>query len=320
MSYTDADSASLSGAPDAVGPARHPRWLGAVLWFLAVILMLATASYQRRTGPTYELRETMTVEGQTYAVRLIRSQETTEQARVAIPAPTDGITAQVLWRRYPTDDAFAPLPMAVETVDGESELVAYLPIQPSAGKLEYWVEVQGPDGTVRLPDLGGGTEGGDTAILRYKDPVPLALLLSHVLCMFFAVLIGMRAALGALFAPFGIRRLAWISFGLMSVGGMILGPFVQKFAFGAYWTGWPFGYDLTDNKTLIMWGAWAVACFILHRRADEGDRMSRLTVLVATVVMVSVYLIPHSMRGSELNYEAVDSGTEAAEAIGTSRN
>ena len=33
------------------------------------------------------------------------------------------------------------------------------------------------------------------------------------------------------------RLLAWLAFGTLTVGGMILGPIVQKHAFGAYWTG-----------------------------------------------------------------------------------
>ena len=38
---------------------------------------------------------------------------------------------------------------------------------------------------------------------------------------------------------------------LLAVGGFILGPLVQNYAFGELWTGVPFGWDLTDNKTLI---------------------------------------------------------------------
>ena len=38
---------------------------------------------------------------------------------------------------------------------------------------------------------------------------------------------------------------------------------VQKAAFGAYWTGFPFGYDLTDNKTVLMWLAWVLAALAM---------------------------------------------------------
>ncbi|MBK5098668.1 MAG: hypothetical protein JJE01_12850, partial [Gemmatimonadetes bacterium] len=42
----------------------------------------------------------------------------------------------------------------------------------------------------------------------------------------------------------------------------------------------------------------------------------RALVLVASVVTVFVYLIPHSVQGSELDYDAIDRGVPAEEAIG----
>jgi len=107
----------------------------------------------------------------------------------------------------------------------------------------------------------------------------------------------------------------------MTVGGMILGPIVQKYAFGAYWTGFPWGYDLTDNKTLIMWVVWIAAAGALGwkaRDAAPGWR-ARFTVLAAAVVMTGVYLIPHSLRGSQLDYDAVDAGVSAEDAVRTGR-
>ena len=106
---------------------------------------------------------------------------------------------------------------------------------------------------------------------------------------------------------------------LVGIGGLVLGPIVQKYAFGAYWTGWPFGEDLTDNKTLAMWLAWVVAVFVLGRRRDPADRVARWTVAAAAVVMLAVYLVPHSLRGSQLDYAKVEGGGAAKDAITTGR-
>ena len=114
-----------------------------------------------------------------------------------------------------------------------------------------------------------------------------------------------------------MRKLAWVTLGLMTVGGLILGPIVQKYAFGAFWTGVPFGWDLTDNKTLIMWLVWAAVCgFFVWKRA-KSVRTERIGVILAAVVMVVVYLIPHSLRGSELDFDALDEGAPASEAVRT---
>jgi len=295
------------------------RVTGALLWVLAVILMLSAAVYQRLTGPTNPMRGEIVVDGQPQRYRLPRSEESVRDARVAIPSPAPGAMGMVTWRRYPTDDAFQSILMAEEVgEDGKTVLVASLPAQPSAGKLEYRVDVTSAAGTVRIPEEVGATDDA-TIVMRFKDPVPLPVLISHIAFMFFAVLIGMRAALGALFAPAGVHRLSWVTLGLMTVGGMILGPIVQKYAFGSYWEGIPFGYDLTDNKTLIMWVVWIGACAVLgwKPRAQSSSWRARTAVLAAAVVMTAVYLIPHSLRGSELDYGAVDAGTPPSEAIGT---
>ena len=70
----------------------------------------------------------------------------------------------------------------------------------------------------------------------------------------------------------------------MIPGGFILGPLVQKFAFGEYWTGWPFGGDWTDNKTLAALVAWLVAWAICRWR----PRFQRPAVLLAAIVMFAV--------------------------------
>lgn len=296
-----------------------PRLTSALLWALAVALMLSAAVYQRLTGPTNPMRGSLVVEGAPQRYRLLRSEETVREARIAVPAPGAEATGRLIWRRYPTSEEFRTLEMAPETTqEGRRELAAYLPAQPSSGKLEYRLEVDTPEGLVRIPS-GEQEHGEATIVLRYKDPVPLPILLSHIAFMFFGVLIGMRAALGALIAPRGMHGHAWTTLTLLTVGGMLLGPIVQKHAFGAYWTGFPWGYDLTDNKTLIMWLVWIGACAVLGWKRPEGAPRwrARLAVLAAAVVMTVVYLIPHSLRGSELDYSAVDSGVPAAEAVGT---
>jgi uncharacterized membrane protein len=213
----------------------------------------------------------------------------------------------VMYKRYPTGDPFTAIPM--ESVAGD--LQAMLPAQPAAGKLEFYVVLSTPEGRIRIPD------GEETLIMRFKDPVPLAALVPHVICMFIALLVGVRTALGALFYPEGVKRLAWTTLVLMTLGGMILGPTVQKYAFGAFWTGWPYGYDLTDNKTLIMWLVWVGVVLVLWKRPSPRDWVVRGAMLVAATVMLAVYVIPHSLRGSELDYQEmqVETGWRGADPL-----
>ena len=293
------------------------RTISIVLWIMAFLLMLGAGVYQRLTGPTHPMRGSIEVAGEPVTYRLVRAAWTDDQARIEVPSVPGVDGGVVSWRRYPTEEAWSQEPLVL---DGES-WIASLPIQPAAGKLEYSIDLSVEGSQVRLPEVEQGN-----AILRYRDPVPLGVLLPHIFFMFFAVLIAWRAGLGALIHPYGMRRLAWWALGLFTVGGMILGPVVQNYAFGAYWTGIPFGWDLTDNKTLVMWLAWLVAAVVLERvarRDPQGSPVSdrsgggvRGLVLVASVVTVFVYLIPHSVQGSELDYDAIDQGVPAEEAIG----
>jgi hypothetical protein len=269
--------------------------------------MLAAAVWQRLTGPTHPRRGTTEIAGQDVRWRLLRSSLSGEPFMVVLPAP-EGVTGAVHYRRYPTGEPFRGVAMSRE---GET-LVGLLPTQPPAGKLEYYVALTTPAGPVRVPE-------GEPIVMRFKGDVPALVLIPHVVTMFVSMMIGIRAALAAALGRPESRRYAWVAVVGIAIGGLVLGPIVQKYAFGAYWTGWPFGGDLTDNKTLGMWLAWVAAVVVFWRRRDPLDRVARWTTIAAALVMIAVYLVPHSLRGSQLDYSKVQSGGAAEDAIVTGR-
>lgn len=323
-------------------PAERPKssllglLLGFFLWITAITLMFGAIVYQRTTGPTYPYRGSFTAGAEEHSYKLIRSKETTSDAIVALPDPGPDAAGVLYWRRYPLQEEYTPVPLTRDMTevlaaapsdehegireDLEGKIFAPLPKQPSAGKLEYYVEFRtGVSGSseIRIPTHPEDDPDAENIVIRYKDPVPSSILWPHVLFMFFSVLIGIRAGLSAIVQPRMMRAYAWTALIGMSIGGMVLGPIVQKYAFGAYWTGFPWGYDLTDNKMLIMWIVWIVGCSTIGLRAKAKEGIGRFVIICAMIVMMGVYLIPHSMRGSELDYEKLDSGVAPHEAIGT---
>ena len=107
--------------------------------------------------------------------------------------------------------------------------------------------------------------------------------------------------IAGLYVIFKISR--YKLYGILTVvflllGGFVLGPIIQKYAFGAFWTGFPFGMDLTDNKVLFAMIFWILAVALNIKKERPN------LVLVASIVFFLVNLIPHSMFGSELNYES----------------
>jgi hypothetical protein len=133
--------------------------------------------------------------------------------------------------------------------------------------------------------------------MRFKGPVPLYILLPHILCMFLGLLFSTRTAIEALIKGAKTYKYAIWTLIFLIPGGLILGPMVQKYAFGAYWTGWPFGHDLTDNKTLVMVLAWAFTIYKLKK-----DPSNRFWPVAAAIIVLVVYLIPHSVLGSQIDY------------------
>jgi len=279
----------------------------ALLWSTAFFLMAGAAVWQRLTGPTHPKRVHAEVAGQDVRVRLLRSAVSGEPFLVSVPAP-EAVSGVVRYRRFPTSEPFQDVAMRHEG----GALVALLPTQPPAGKLEYAVVLSSAGREVPVPAEG-------PVVMRFKGDVPAGILVPHVVAMFFGMMIGVRAALAAALGRPEALRYAWVTVVLVGIGGLVLGPIVQKYAFGAYWTGWPFGEDLTDNKTLAMWLAWVVAVFVLGRRRDPADRVARWMVAAAAVVMLAVYLVPHSLRGSQLDYAKVEGGGAAKDAITTGR-
>jgi len=254
------------------------------LWALAFLVMVTAAVHQRRTGPTHPLRGHVDIGEQQLTYRLPRSAENVRDAKIVIP--DTGVSARVLWRRYPTEDPFTVVFMAPEQSGDKMVLTANIPPQAAAGKIEYKIEI----GNSTIPD-------DETVVLRFKGPVSAPVLILHILIIFAAMLTSTRAGLGALFGR-DEKRLSWVTLCLIFVGGMILGAFVQKAAFGAYWTGWPFGSDMTDNKTLFMFAGWLAACLLFM-----FPKVKRVAVVLASILTLVVYLIPHSLRGSQLDYQ-----------------
>jgi hypothetical protein len=269
--------------------------------------MLAAAVWQRLTGPTHPRLGHTEIAGQDVRWRLLRSSVSGEPFMVALPAP-GGVTGAVHYRRYPTEEPFREVAMSREG----GTLVALLPTQPPAGKVEYYVTLAAPGGPVRVPE-------GEPVVMRFKGDVPALVLIPHVVTMFVSMMIGIRAALAAALGRPESRRYAWVAVMGIAIGGLVLGPIVQKYAFGAFWTGWPFGEDLTDNKTLGMWLAWVAAVVVGERRRDPADRIARWTTVAAALVMIAVYLVPHSLRGSQLDYARAQAGSAATDAITTGR-
>ncbi len=276
-----------------------------LFWVLAFVIMVAAAVYQRMTGPTHPVSGKVTIQGTEIAYTLTRSSEGEYEQEVPITVADPGVTGRLLYKRYKTSDTLTAIPF----VRSGEKLVVMLPHQPAAGKLEYHVELDVKGTPARLPESG-------SIVTRSRDSVPAWILIPHVAIMFIGMMFGVRAGLEIFRKdPRPYTHVLWTTI-LLAIGGLIFGPIVQKYSFGAYWTGWPFGGDLTDNKTIVMVIVWLVAWFANRRFKDASPTgYAKWVILASLVITLATYLIPHSMFGSELKYEELDQPRPVATVI-----
>jgi hypothetical protein len=258
----------------------------ALLWLLAFVLTVILAVYQRLSGPTYPIRGTESLAGAKVSYNFYRSWTSGETLPVQITSSGDNNTARLYYRRYPLikGENWSVSPM----VKNGHIYTAAIPTKPPAGKVVYKVRVL--NGTRDL-----WLNHGQPAVARFKGKIPVVLLIIHVIFMFAGLLLGVRTGLEALNKSGKVENFVFLTMAVVFLGGLILGPLVQYYAFGALWTGFPLGGDLTDSKILFVMLAWLGAFFLRKK--------SRGWVISAAVLMITVYLIPHSLLGSELNYK-----------------
>jgi hypothetical protein len=273
-----------------------------ILWFLAFLITIAAAIYQRETGPTYPKKLDIPVNDTVQELKLVRSLGLNEKPEVRLNINDTTVKAKLFFKRFKTDDQYQVADFSYKVypvhsfimnrifkIYEEKGLFAEVPQQPPAGKLQYYFEITDSKGTRSFLKES-------PVVIRFKGDVPAFVLVPHILLMFIAMLFSTLAGLMSVIKyPMYKKYAIWTLF-LFIAGGFVLGPLVQYFAFGDLWTGVPFGWDLTDNKTLIALIFWVLAV-VMNRKKDAP-----LYTALAAVVLLLVFSIPHSLFGSELNY------------------
>ena len=255
------------------------------LWIIAIILTLASAYYQRITGPSYPLKGKFNINGRELVYNLERSHSSSEDFKLRIEITDPTVTGSVKWKRYKSFDEWRSISM----INKDGSLEALIPKQPAAGKIMYNVELTSGNRVIELTNV--------PVVMRFRGDVPAGVLIPHILCMFIMMLLSTRTGLEYFSQAPRYKIYTFLTLVFVIAGGMILGPVTQKFAFGEFWTGVPFGFDLTDNKTLIALIAWIAGLWGVYKSKHPGR-----WILAAAVITLIVFLIPHSVLGSEIDY------------------
>ncbi len=272
-------------------------------WIIALIISLIISYIQFITGPTYPVSGVTIFQGKQISYKFLRSHSTNSDCPVILVVPDSTYKATLLWKRHKTKDERERIEMTLhkDTIvdkdlsesiqkSGNYFFYAKLPKQPPAGKLEYYIRLEANHSEIHIPEK-------EPVIIRYKGDVPTFYLILHIIVIFASLIVGIRTGLEYFSKEPNYKKYVLLTTGLLFLGGMVLGPIIQKFAFGQYWTGFPFGFDLTDNKILISFIGWVLALISLYR-----SKKPYKWIIAAVILMIIVFIIPHSLLGSELDW------------------
>jgi hypothetical protein len=249
-----------------------------IFWILAFFITIASAVYQRVTGPTYPLSGSVKLDGKEIQYKLERSQESVKDYRIEIETNDESITGILFWRKFQSVEEFTQVQMT-----GGKKISADLPAQERLKKLDYYIQLTKGNNTVILPNE-------KLVTIRFKDPVPISILIPHIIAMFLAMFLSTRTGLEFFNKEPKLEKLALWTIIVLFIGGFLLGFAMNGYAFGEMWGGWPFGSDVTDNKTQIAFIGWLFAFYMIKK-----NKNGKLFALLAALLTLVVYMIPHSV-------------------------
>ena len=182
---------------------------------------------------------------------------------------------------------------------------ARLPEFEKGTKINYRITASNVEGTkVRVP--GDPEKFG---VLTYKGKASNLVVGAHILFMFGAFFFMVMSFLAAIDILRGredkrnaVRAARWV-LASSFIGGWPLGFFLNYQTFGTLWEGFPFGYDVTDNKTQVIFILWLLSLLLAWGsfigKGEEKDRLGRkafaLSIVACFVLSLALFILPHSI-------------------------
>jgi hypothetical protein len=193
----------------------------------------------------------------------------------------------------------------------ENIFSASIPLHPKGMKAWYYIEAIGSkeNGEIKitLPEKNQGT----VKPIRHKfeGVVPAYIVIPHVFSIFaafFFATLTLFSAIDLKRRKITLRksvRLCAITLLLLFIGFFPFGWAMNHFAFGVLWEAFPFGKDVTDNKSQIMFLFWLVTLFTVkgtlwskdERKDLVSDRGFSTLVIVSFIATMLILAIPHSL-------------------------
>jgi hypothetical protein len=227
-----------------------------------------------------------------------------------ISAEVKGASEVKLVYKIGKDGAYRKIPMNPGSSE-ENVFEASIPLHAKGKKAWYYLEVISGSGSeevsVTLPRSNSGKV--DPIRLKFEGEVPAYVIIPHILAIFAAFFFATLTLFTAVDMKRGKGTLAKsvkycaITLLLLFIGFFPFGWAMNYFAFGVLWEAFPFGRDVTDNKSQIMFLFWLVTLIMVKgtlwgkgedKNLISGRAYSTL-VIVSFVATMIILAVPHSL-------------------------
>ncbi len=276
---------------------------------IALILTLILLSVARRISERKPELKVVELDGikieHTTVVEKVGNGDAEIYARVTTPRPVEEYLIELVYRVGDGDFVSVPMQSKDEDANGFS---AAIPWQLKGKRAYYYAAVTDRSGNeVTLPDRVNLLNA--PFMIKFKGIVALPIIGAHIICMFATIIFVFLA----LFCSIDILRGKQVLSGLSTytifatlfifVGGFPLGFLVAYQTFGVGWSGIPIGWDITDNKTVILLAYWLILLFLIRRTLAQrkvglsvpGDKLVSTMTILGVILTLLIYLIPHSI-------------------------
>ncbi len=260
--------------------------------FILTILMLAIA---RKTSTRHAVEFNTAIEGVSFSHNTTTESFGESPVLTVKASDTNNITAMV----YFSNKAGGPYESLVMN-PGPDGFSCELPVLPKGQKWFYHINISRNGVPLAV------FPAKDDQFIKFKGHVSPLVIYPHIFFMFatiFTGLITVFLAFEALknkeYIIKSVKYLMWTVI-FVFIGGIPLGYLVAYQTFGQGWGGIPIGWDITDNKTLIILFFWLITFLLSLKGLKGGDlKISRslyfALVILSFVVTFISYMIPHSI-------------------------
>jgi len=288
------------------------KWLKFIAAFILTVAMLYIARTSSRGEPEEYVQ---TVNG--YSFDYLSVPKALEDSTVALPVSIEGKldeNARPVFRislaghDHSDLSGYATSPM-IQSDSAYDIYYTNVTAGKRGGRFYYYFEIADSLGH---PIATFTEKPGQAFLFKYIGHVPPLVLIGHILLIFATFYFVVLATLDSLLvitkrseAQAMMKRIFWAT-ACAFVGGYPFGFAMNWYAFDGFWEGVPFGTDATDNKTqlLFVYLVFVVlsGLYSLTGNSKFRDIYSNRTLgwigLGAFVIMLAIYLIPHSIQFS----------------------